>query len=432
MIQLVKEPFWNKRIETASHEEIQSLQIKLLKRQIEMAYEKSVFYRKKLKERDINPSQIKDLEDLSKAPFTTREELEKNFEDILSTPFYRVATIRQTSGTTGTPLTIAHTKKDLENIAEAYARKLTHHGVTSKDVVQVAATYGLWQGAWSVHSGAEKIGSCVLSASSGDTRRQIRLIKRFGTTVFHAVTNYHFRISEVAKQLGEDLNSSSLRLGICVAERPTNQQVKRLREELGYEKVMVDYGATEFPGFCVQCRTNPELHHVWSDYYLVEIVDPETLEPLSEGERGELVITSVQREAFPLIRYLSGDVTEFFGFEKCSCGLTHPAISANIDRKDFMVKVKGASVFPSALELVLEESAELAGRCQIVVDKRTPTQEVTLKVETREDLSKVNQELLKSTIRREVKSNMGITVDEIVFVRFGTFEDKMRKTIVIE
>lgn len=429
---LVEELFWNKNIETASIDELQRLQTKLLRRQLKKAYENSRFYRKKFKAQGVHPSDIRNLEDVDKIPFTTREELENNFDEVLSIPMSRVATIRQTSGTTGSPLTIAHSRKDLDIVADAYARKLTHHGVTNKDVVQVTASYGLWQGAWSVHSGAEKIGACVLSVGSGDTEKQIRLLKRFGTTVLYAVTNYHFRIAEVAKQLGEDLQDSCLRLGICVAEKPTKQQLEKLKEDLGYERVMIDYGATEFPGFSVHCRVNPEVHHVWADYYLVEAVDPGTREPIQKGERGELVITSLQSEAFPLIRYLSRDITELIGFEKCDCGLTHPKIDVNIDRKDFMIKVRGTPVFPSGLEMALEKSAELTGRCQIIVDKRTPRQEVILKVETRRDLSKMSQELVENHIRREIKSKIGITLDGILFVPFGAFEDKMKKRRVIE
>ena len=432
VLKLVVGPFWDENIETTPVEELQGLQIKLLRKQLRRVYEKSRFYRKKFEERGVRPSQIRSLSDIAKVPFTTREELEKNFDDILSIPMSNVATIRQTSGTTGTPLTIAHSRNDLDVIANAYARKLTYHGVTSEDVVQVTATYGLWQGAWSVHSGAEKIGCFVLPVSSGDTERQIRLLKRFGTTVLYAVTNYHFRIAEIAKQLGEDLRSSSLRMGICVAEKPTRQQMMKLKEELGYETVMIDYGATEFPGFSVHCRTNPSVHHIWADYYLVEAVDPKTHEPLQEGGRGELVITSLQREAFPLVRYLSSDITEFVGFERCDCGLTHPKIGVDIDRKDFMAKVKGTPVFPSALEHIFEKFEELTGRSQVVVDKRTPKQEAILKVEVRSEVPKVTQGLLKRRIRHEIKSRVGVTVDDVIFVPFGTFEDKMKKSIVIE
>lgn len=428
---MVLGPFWDKKLETAPVEELRSIQTKLLRRQIKRAYENSRFYRRKFKKHGVHPSQIRSLDDVTKLPFTTRAELEENFEDILSIPMTEVATIRQTSGTTGTPLTIAYSKKDLDVVANAYARKLTYHGVTSEDIVQVTATYGLWQGAWSIHCGAEKVGCFVLPVSSGNTERQIRLLKRFGTTVLYAVTSYHFRIAEVAKQMGEDLSSSSLKLGICVTEKPTKQQIKKLKKEFGYDKVMIDYGATEFPGFSVQCRTNPNSHHIWSDYHLVEAVDPNSLEPLQEGDRGELVVTTLQREAFPLIRYLSNDVTALNGYNNCDCGLSHPQVNVNIDRKDFMVKVKGTAVFPSSLEYSLEDFDELTGRSQMVVNKRTPKHETLLNVETRSDLPETTRRLLKRRIRNAIKSRVGVTIDDIIFVPTGTFESKFKKSVVV-
>lgn len=426
---MVDGPFWNKKIETASVEEQRIMQNELFLRQIKRVYEQSRFYRRKFKAHGVHPSQIRSLDDVSKLPFTTRAELEENFEDVLCLPLTDIATIRQTSGTTGTPLTIAHSKKDLDLIANAYARKLTYHGLTNKDIVQVTATYGLWQGAWSIHGGAEKIGCCVVPASSGNTERQVKLIKRLGTTVLYGVTSYHFRIAEVAKQLGEDL--PSLRMGICVTERPTKQQTKALKADFGYDKVMIDYGATEFPGFSVQCRSHPDMHHIWSDYHLVESVDSKSLETLPPGKRGELVVTTLQREAFPLIRYLSSDVTKFVGYDDCDCGLNQPKVSAKIDRKDFMVKVKGTAIFPSTLEYILEEYDQLTGRSQIVVDKRTPRQEAVLKVETKDEISKSTQQILRQRIRKEIKSRIGVTIDDIVFVSEGTFEDKFQKSIAI-
>jgi phenylacetate-CoA ligase len=429
---LVVGPYWNEKIETASIAELRKMQTRLLRRQIKHVYENSRFYRKKFKEHDVHPSEIRTLDDVTKLPFTTRTELEENFDDILSIPMTNVATIRQTSGTTGLPLIIAHSKKDLDVIANAYARKLTYHGITNRDIVQVTATYGLWQGAWSIHSGAEKVGCFVLPVSSGNTERQIRLLKRFAPTVLYAVTSYHFRISEVAKQMGEDLSSLSLKMGICVTERPTRQQINRLEKEFGYDKVMIDYGATEFPGFSVQCRSDPDFHHIYADYHLVESIDPKSCEVVQEGDRGELIVTTLQREAFPLIRYRSSDVTELSDFEECDCGLNHPKVSANIDRKDFMVKVKGTPIFPSSIEHILEDFEEVTGRSQIIVDKSAPKQEAILKVETNTELSKTSKKLLRLKIRNSIKSKVNVSFDNITFVPRGTFEDKFQKSVVIQ
>lgn len=423
--------FWNRKIQKASAEELKRLQLRLLKKQIKRVYDNSVFYRKKFKEAGVKPAQIKGLGDVSKLPLTSREELESNFQNVLAVPMSKVATIRMTSGTTGRPLRIAHTKEDIEMIAEASARKLTYHGVTNRDIVQVTASYGLWQGAWSVHWGAEKIGACVIPIGPGDSERQILMIKQLGTTVLYGVTNYHFRILEVAKALGEDLRNYNLRVGICVAEKPTKEQISMLERGFGYEKVAIDYGATEFPGFSVYCEENKDSHHVWADFYLVEVVDPETHEPLSEGERGELVITSLQREAFPLIRYLSRDITEYFGFEKCDCGMAHPKVGVDIEREDFMAKIRGVAVFPGHVEAILSKFPELTGRCQIIVDKRTPKQEATLKVEMGRVLSEAAKESFREKIVEEIKNRVGITFNEVIFVPKGSFEGKFRKTVVI-
>lgn len=423
--------FWNKRIQGAPTRELENLQLKLLRKQVARVYENSRLYRRKLKEVGLKPSAVKSLEDVQRLPFVSRQELEEHFDEVLSVPFSRVATIRMTSGTTGHPLKIAYNRGDVELIADASARKLTYHGVTGRDRVQVTAAYGLWQGGWSAHWGAEKIGACVFPVGPGDTERQIRLIKQLGTTVVYGATNFHLRILEVAKSLGEDLSSYKLRVGICVAEKPSTTQVSRLKKGFGYEKVALDYGATEFPGFSVNCEDDAGFHHVWADYHLVEVVDPETHEPLAEGERGELVVTSLQREAFPLIRYLSRDVTALAGFEKCGCGMSHPKVSADIDREDFMVKARGVPIFPSHVEVILNEFPSLTGNCQIVVDKRTPSQDMILKIETSRALSSSEERTLKGQIIEQVKNRIGVTPNDLMFVPKGTFEGKFQKTIAI-
>lgn len=423
--------FWNRKIQRASVEDLKRLQLKLLKRQVQRVYESSAFYHRKFKDANVKSSQIKCLSDIEKLPLTSREKLEENFNNVLAVPMSRLATIRMTSGTTGHPLRIAHTKKDVEMVAEASARKLTYHGMTNKDVIQITGSYGLWQGAWSAHWGAEKIGACIIPIGPGDTERQILMIKQLGTTVLYGVTNYHFRILEVARALGENLRNYSLRMGICVSEKPSRNQVSTLKKSFGYEKVVIDYGATEFPGFSAHCEEDRDFHHVWADFYLVEVVDPETHEPLGEGERGELVITSLQREAFPLIRYLSRDITNYVGFEKCACGMVHPKVGINIDREDFMTKIRGVTVFPSHVEFVLSKFSEITGRCQLIADKRTPKHEATLKVETYKVLPKAVQKSLREEIIEEIKNRIGITFNEVVFVPNGTFEGKFSKTIVI-
>lgn len=427
----LKGVFWDEKIQSASREKLEEAQLKLLRAQLKRVYENSRFYRRKFTQAKVDPSQIRELADIRKIPFTTRKELEGNFKEIVAIPWGKVAALRMTTGTMGTPLTIAHSKKDLEDVAEATARKLTYHGVTGEDVVQVTASYGLWQGAWSIHSGAEKIGCCIIPVGSGNTERQIRIIKQFGTTVLYGVTNYHFRIAEVAKQHGDDMRSSNLKIGICVAEKPTKSQIDLLKKEFGYETVAIDYGATEFPGFSVHCAENPDSHHVWADYHLVETVTPDAREPVENGVRGELVVTTLQREAFPLIRYLSNDVTELKDVEECECGMSHPKIGIDIDRIDYMTKIRGTPVFPSRIEYILREFSDLTGRNQIVLDKRTPKQHVLLRIEKSEELSQAEQESLRTKLRLEIRNRIGVTIDEFEFVPSGTFEMKFKKSIVL-
>jgi phenylacetate-CoA ligase len=423
--------FWDKKVQGASSRELKTLQLRLLRRQVARTYENSRFYRRKFKEAGVKPSAVRSLKDVQKLPFVSRQELEEHFDDVLGVPSSKVATVRMTSGTTGHPLKIAHSRRDVELIADASARKLTYHGVTSRDRVQVTAAYGLWQGAWSAHWGAEKVGACVIPVGPGDTERQILMIKQLGTTVLYGATNFHLRILEVAKSMGEDLSRYRLRVGICVAEKPSRPQVSMLEKGFGYEKVAIDYGATEFPGFSVNCEADAGFHHVWADYYLVEVVDPETHEPLGEGERGELVVTSLQREAFPLIRYLSRDVTALSPLGRCSCGMSHPMVSADIDRHDFMVKARGVPVFPSHVEVILGEFSSLTGNCQIVVDKRTPSQDVALKVEVNRALTAGEEKSLRAQIVEQVKNRVGFTVNDLTFVPKGTFRGKFQKTVAI-
>jgi len=425
----MNEPSWAGTA-CSSIEELKSLQLRLLQKQMSRVYENSRFYRSKYDKAGIKPSDIKSLQDVTKIPFITREELEQNFRDILAVPYSEIATVRLSSGSTGHPLKIAHTRRDIDMIADASAQRLLYHGATNKDIVQITSAYGLWQGAWSMHWGAERAGMFVIPIGPADSERQILMIKQFGTTILYAATSYHFRILEVAKALGENLGNYNLKTAFCVAERPTVSQVETLKRECGYEKVVSDYGATEFPGFSVNCREDPNVHHVWGNYYLAEIVDPETHEPLDMGDRGELVITSLQREAFPLIRYLSRDITTYFGFMDCPCGMCHPKIGADIDREDYMTKIRGVTVFPSHVEFLLGKFPELTGKCQIIVDKRTPKHETVLRVETSGVLTQTSEASLRKEIIDDVKTRVGITFNEVAFIPVGQLGDKYAKVIV--
>lgn len=417
---------------TPSDNSYKNVQLDLLQKQIRRVYQNSNFYRDMFVKAGVTPDDIKSIEDISKLPFLTREEIQSNFDTFLSVPYDQILAIIQTSGTTqGSPLTMAHTKNDIAMVADAKRKELNLYGVTDKDVAQVTLPYGLWQGAWSTHWGLNEIGACIMATGSGETERQIDLMKRFGTTVVFATPNYHLRLAEVFKQ--SNVKDLSLRTAVCVAGRLSRQQIELLKEEMGYENVFIDYGATEFPGFCTQCPVDQETHHVWSDNYLVEVVDPETLQPLPEGSRGELVLTSLRKEATPLIRYLTRDITTLHPNDgKCACGLTHVKIDANICRKDFMVKVRGVPFFPGQIERFVENIPGLTGNVQIVVDKRHPSEEVTLNIERNDHLRDEMSDIVKTKIIKYMKSFVGIKVNNLIFVDNFTFGDKFKKSIVIE
>ena len=409
------------------------LQLELLKRQIVRICQKSEFYRKKFKRARISPDQINSLEDISKIPLLTREEIQNNFHGMLSVSMEEVSMSIQTSGTTaGSPMTMAHTRNDTAMIAETKARELTLYGVTARDVAQVALPYGLWQGAWSTHWGLRELGSMIIPTGATRTQRQINLMEAFGTTVLFATPNYHLRIAEIFSQMGKNRNKLSLRLGICVAGSLTDQKIRLLKNTLGFKTIFIDYGATEFPGFCTQCPMNPDIHHIWSDNYLVEVVDPETHEPLPANSRGELVITSLRKEAVPLIRYLSKDITTLYNGYKCKCGLSCQTIDADICREDFMVKVRGIPIFPGQIERFVQDFPGITGNIQIVVDRRTPKEYLTINVESDEYIPQTIDKSLCERIQRYVRIYIGITVDNINFVPKGTFGDKFQKSIVLE
>ena len=416
---------------TSKNQKIHLLQLELLKCQLKRIYKESKFYREKFKKACVSPDALKSLNDIKKFPFLTREEIQEHFCDILSVPPSKLLMTIQTSGTTaGNPLTMAHTKKDIEMIAETKAKEFKLYGISKYDVAQVALPYGLWQGAWSTHWGLNKIGTQIVPTGAGKTERQIQIMRHFGITVLFATPNYLLRIAQVFSDMRMKKNSLCLRIAVCVAGKLTGIHSKLIKDILGVKKIFIDYGATEFPAFCAQCPVHLKYHHIWPDNYLVEIVDPDTLTPLPEGSKGELVVTSLKKEALPLIRYLSRDITRYTSPSQCACGLDLPKIDADIDRKDFMIKVRGLPLFPGQVEKLIEGTPGLTGRLQIVVDKRIPRE--TLSINLERDRHSFVAAQVENKIREYISKYIGIKVNTINFVPEGTFADKFRKTIVLK
>lgn len=363
--------------------EIKELQSKLLRALIRRVYEKVPFYHKKLKEVGLTPDDVKSVEDLQKKKFfTVKDDLRANYPlGLLAVSQREVVRIHASSGTTGLPTIMAYTQGDIERWAELNARCLAVAGASQEDVVQVAYGYGLFTGGLGLHYGAEKLGAKVIPASVGNTKRQIKLMKDLKATVLCCTPSYALYIAEVAREEGVDPGRDlNLNLGIFGAEPWSEGTRKRIEEELDLRAHDI-YGMSELygPGVAIECVERNGLH-VWCDHFIVEVIDPKTGEALEPGEEGELVFTTLTKEALPLIRYRSRDIS-ILEEEPCSCGLEHPRIMRIRGRTDDMIKVRGVAVFPSQVEEVLSRIDGLAGHYQIIVDRDGPLDKLKVRVE---------------------------------------------------
>lgn len=363
-------PFWNKEVEVLPRKALKNLQLERLKNILEKIYKNVSVYRKKFQESGITPSHLKFLEDIIKFPFTTKEDLYIDYPfGLLAVPLEKVVRVHTSSGTTGKPKAIFFSQKDLETSAELIARCLIMTGATKGDILQNSMTYGLFTGALVMHYGAEKVGILVIPAGPGNTERQIELMQTFGTTLLHMTPSYALYVASVILEKGlipqKDLKLKTAYLG---AEPYSEQTRKKIEEMLGIQ-VYNCYGLSEMngPGVGFECSYKEGLH-IWEDNFLVEIVHPETGEPVKEGEIGELVLTTLNREAMPLIRYRTRDLTRIIP-DPCPCGRTHVRISRILGRADDMFIVRGVNIFPQQIEEVLMGIKGVAQNYQIILEK---------------------------------------------------------------
>lgn len=346
--------FWDKEIETIERGELEQLQLKRLRDTVERVINNVPFYREKFAESSIKAQDIKSLADVKRLPFTTASDLRAGYPDkFLAINMDGVVRLHTSSGTTGKPKAIFFSGKDIDTAAELMARCLVMTGVTKKDVLQNMMTYGLFTGALVMHYGAEKIGVLVIPAGPGNSERQLMLMRDFGTTVFHATPSYALYFADFLEQKGVDPRRDlCLRKAFIGAEPYTEETRKKIENALGID-VYNSYGLSEMngPGVAFECEYKDGLH-LWEDNFLMEIIDPETGEQLPEGEKGELVLTTLCREAMPLIRYRTRDITSIIR-EPCRCGRTHRRISRITGRSDDMLIVRGVNIFPQQIERVL-------------------------------------------------------------------------------
>jgi phenylacetate-CoA ligase len=400
-----------------SKKEIIEIQNKRLRAIIKYAYENSPFYRRKFSKIDIDS--IRTKEDLKKIPFTTKDDVRENYPlGLLAVDFSKIIRFHASSGTTGNPTVVAYTKKDLENWTELCARCLELVGVTSNDVVQIAYGYGLFTGGLGFHYGAEKIGAKVIPTSTGNTKRQIKLMKDLGTTVICCTPSYGLYLAETAKEENIDPKKDlKLRIGVFGAE-PWSENTRKKLEENFVENAYDIYGMAELtgPGVAIECKYKNGLH-VWEDYFIVEIIDPNTGEVLEPGEKGEMVITTLMKEAMPFIRYRTRDIT-ILEDDPCDCGLDHARIMRILGRTDDMLKIRGICVFPSQIEEIILKTNGLSPHYQIIADREGVMDKLIVRVEVAENFKTdklTDVVMLQRKLEEELKDSLGIdTIVELV------------------
>ena len=364
-------------METLKGDALHALQAKRLRWSVRQA-ENVAFYRTMLKDAGVRPDDIRTVDDVQKLPFTRKTDLQSGYPfGFIAVPMKKVVRIHTTSGTTGKPTVVGYTRQDLDNWSELIARNLTMIGLSDEDIFQNAVNYGLFTGGLGFHYGAEKLGMTVIPSATGNTRRQIEMIDDFGVTAIHCTPSYAMHIAEVAEEIGTSL--PTLKTGIFGAE-PWSDNMRRVLEgKLGLT-AYDSYGMSEMygPGAAFECPERNGLH-IWHDMYLAEIIDPKTEEVLGPGERGELVVTPLVKEAMPLLRYRTGDITMFLE-EECPCG-RGVKIARLHGRSDDMLVIRGINVFPSQIEHVLRSVPEVGDEFLVYVDRVNHLDEMTIEVE---------------------------------------------------
>lgn len=406
--------YWERDIETISQDALQAAQLESLRRTIETAL-RTRFYGKRLSAAGISsPEDIQSLSDVKKLPYTSKDELRECFPDHhLAVDRGEVVRLHASSGTTGVPTVIYHTAKDLATWSNLNARCLTITGCTKADVFQNMMTYGLFTGGLGLHYGAERLGMMVIPASSGNTKRQIKLMQDFGTTVVHATPSYMLHIASRLDEAGINPPDLPLRKAMVGAE-PHSEEIRKKIETLFEIDAYNSYGLSEMngPGVAFECEEKDGMH-VWEDSYILEVIDPVTGNVVPDGAEGELVFTTLQREATPLIRYRTRDLSAVYPIA-CGCGRTHRRIARIKGRTDDMLIINGVNVYPSQIEEVLMKMPQVGTNYQIVINKRGALDHFIVKTEvTSEMFSDDARDLnaLRSAIRDNLKASIAIAGD---------------------
>jgi phenylacetate-CoA ligase len=405
---------YNEEFETLPREALRALQVKRLQQVLERVYHSVGFYKKSFDAAKIKPHEIKSIADIGKLPFITRQDLRDNYPfGLFAVPMSNIVRLHASSGTSGRSTVFGYTKRDIETWSELMARSLAAAGLTKNDIIHNAFGYGLFTGGLGLHYGAEKIGASVIPMSGGNSKRQIMILQDFGPTVICCTPSYALHLAEEGKALGVDMKSLKLRVGIFGAE-PWNKAMRDEIEKTFGITALDLFGLSEVigPGIAMECLEGRNGLHIFEDHFIVETINPKTGEVLPEGEEGELVFTTLTKEAFPLIRYRSGDVSRLIT-EPCRCGRTHIKMERVLKRSDDMLIIRGVNIFPSQIEAILTDIEGLEPQYQLIVDKAGALDTLELHVEVSDktfsdsggvkELQKIEKRILK-----DMKDYLGI------------------------
>lgn len=425
--------YWEENIETMSREKLQELQLQRLKKTIGKAAN-APYYKKVFEENGISPDTVQTLADIRKLPFTVKADMRANYPfGLLAGDMKDAVRLHSSSGTTGAPTVIVHSRHDLDSWANLVARCLYMVGLRNTDVFQNSSGYGMFTGGLGFQYGAERLGALTVPAAAGNSKRQIKFIRDFGTTALHAIPSYAIRLAEVFEEEGIDpAKDTKLTTLLIGAEPHTDEQRKKIEKMLGV-KAYNSFGMTEMngPGVAFECKEQNGMHF-WEDCYLVEIVNPETLEPVPEGEVGELVLTTLDREMMPLIRYRTRDLTRILP-GKCPCGRTHIRIDRIKGRTDDMFIIKGVNVFPMQIEKTLMQYPQLGSNYLITLETKDNQDEMIVEAELN-DLCTDNYielESLRKDITRQLKDEILLT-PKLKLVKKGSLPQSEGKAVRVK
>jgi phenylacetate-CoA ligase len=423
---------WNEPQECMSRDGMHKVQSDRLKNMVTRVYHHVPFYRKKMQELGLEPGDIKNVDDLVKLPFTTKQDLRDNYPfGLFAVPKSEIVRVHASSGTTGKPTVVGYTRKDIDTFSEVVARSIYSAGADHHDIIQIAYGYGLFTGGLGLHYGAEKIGATVIPISGGNTAKQLQLLQDFGSTVLACTPSYALYLAEAMLEAGIDPASLPLRLGIFGAEPWTEEMRKAIEKNLSIKAIDI-FGLSEIigPGVSCECDYQDGLH-IAEDHFVPEIIDPNNLAPITRGNTGELVFTTVTKEALPLLRYRTRDLTSL-NYETCRCGRTTVRMHKCTGRSDDMLIIRGVNVFPSQVESVLLELRETMPHYLLIVDRVGALDTLEVQVEVDDQYFSdeiVKLEALSRKIKHAVESVLGVKIKLVEHKTIQRSEGKAQRII---